>query len=58
MIYGPVHPQTKKINIGSKCLILFSTEVSFTIFSQFALHLLNLDLYTINKYFYNWQQNN
>ena len=51
-------PSNKKINIGVKYLILFFTEVSFNIFSQFALHLLNLDLYTINKYFYNCQQNN
>ena len=51
-------PSNKKINIGVEYLILFFTEVSFNIFSQFALHLLNLDLHTINKYFYNCQQNN
>ena len=41
-------PSNKKNNIGVKYLILFFTEVSFNIFLQFALHLLNLDLYTIN----------
>ena len=38
----------KKINIGVKYLILLFTEVSFIKFSQFALRLVNLDLYAIN----------